>query len=147
MINLAFGDIGSRFIVNLVRVTRGKPLPADLPRIEVIYELSEHELTCARVCHKHAIGEEISEQLEIVPMQIRVFKRFRKIYGCRDCESAPVRADKHAQLIKKYGQSERAGHVADDQIRRCLPLHLFEKVLGRYGIDIPCQSSAHLTGR
>lgn len=42
-----------------------KPLPADLPRIEVIHELPEHELTCACGCRKHAIGEEISEQLEI----------------------------------------------------------------------------------
>ena len=36
-----------------------KPLPADLPRIEVILEL-----TCACGCRKHTIGEEISEQLE-----------------------------------------------------------------------------------
>ena len=42
-----------------------KPLPADLPRIEVIHELPEHELTCACGCRKHAIGEEVSEQLEI----------------------------------------------------------------------------------
>jgi len=41
-----------------------KPLPADLPRIEVIHELPVHELTCARGCRKHAIGEETSEQLE-----------------------------------------------------------------------------------
>lgn len=27
-----------------------KPLPADLPRIEVVHELSEHELTCACGC-------------------------------------------------------------------------------------------------
>ena len=47
-----------------------KPLPATLPRIEVIHELPEHELTCVCGCRKHAIGEEISEQLEIVPMQI-----------------------------------------------------------------------------
>ncbi|VFB22177.1 ISPsy5, transposase [Pseudomonas fragi] len=47
-----------------------KPLSADLPRIEVIHELSEHELTCACGCRRHAIGEETSEQLEIVPMQI-----------------------------------------------------------------------------
>jgi hypothetical protein len=54
-----------------------KPLPVDLPRIEVIHELPEHELTCVCGCRcrKHAIGEEISEQLEIVPMQIRVIKR------------------------------------------------------------------------
>ena len=46
-----------------------KPLPADLPRIEIIHELPDHELTCAYACgcRKHGIGEEISEQLEIVP--------------------------------------------------------------------------------
>lgn len=69
--------------------SKRKPLPADLPRIEVIHELPEHELTCACGCREHAIGEEISEQLEIVPMQIRVIKHIRKTYGCRDCEAAP----------------------------------------------------------
>lgn len=41
-----------------------KSLPADLPRIEIIHELPEHELTCTCGCRKHAIGEEVSEQLE-----------------------------------------------------------------------------------
>ncbi len=67
-----------------------KVLPADLPRIEVIHELPEHELTCACDCRKHAIGEVLSEQLEIVPMQIRVIKHVRKVYDCRACETAPV---------------------------------------------------------
>jgi hypothetical protein len=49
-----------------------KHLPADLPRLEIIHELPEHELTCACGYSKHAITKEISEQLEIVPMQIRV---------------------------------------------------------------------------
>ena len=77
-----------------------KPLPADLPRIDVIHELPDHELTCACGCRKHSIGEEVSEQFEIVPMQIRVTKHVR-IYACRDCETAPVTADKPAQLIEK----------------------------------------------
>lgn len=51
-----------------------KPLSADLPRIEVIHDLPEHELTCACGCRKHVIGEQTSEQLDIVPMQIRVIK-------------------------------------------------------------------------
>lgn len=72
-----------------------KPLPVDLPRIEVIHELPAHELACAR--RKHAIGE----QLEIVPMQIRVIKHVRKVYGCCDCETAPVTADKPAQPVEK----------------------------------------------
>jgi transposase len=77
-----------------------KPLPADLPRIEVIHELPEHELTCVCGYRKHAIGEETSEQLKIVPMQIRVIKHIRKVYGCRGCETAPVTADKPVQLIE-----------------------------------------------
>ena len=32
-----------------------KPLPAHLPRIEIIHELPEHELTCVGGCRKHTI--------------------------------------------------------------------------------------------
>lgn len=41
-----------------------KPLPAELPRSEVIHELPELELTCVCGCRcrKHAIGEEVSER-------------------------------------------------------------------------------------
>lgn len=78
-----------------------KPLSADLPRIEVILELPEHELTCACGCRKYAIGEETSEQLDIVPMQIRVIRHIRKVYGCRRCETAPITSDKPAQLMEK----------------------------------------------
>ena len=117
-----------------------KPVPGDLPRVEIIHELPEHELTCACGCRKHAIGEEISEQLEIVPMQIRVIKHIRKIYGCRDCESAPVTADKPAQVIEKSMASPSV--LAMLLTTKCvdgLPLHRFEKVLGRHGIDISRQ--------
>ncbi|EPM54074.1 transposase IS66, partial [Pseudomonas syringae pv. actinidiae ICMP 19073] len=51
------------------------------------------------------ISEETSEQLDIVPMQIRVIKHIRKVYGCRGCETAPVTADKPAQLIEKKNMS------------------------------------------
>ncbi len=84
-----------------MRHGKRKPLSADLPRIEVIHDLPEHELTCACGCRKHVISEEVSEQLEIVQMQIRVIKHVRKVYGSHGCETAPVTADKPAQLIEK----------------------------------------------
>ncbi|QAY93344.1 IS66 family transposase [Pseudomonas sp. ACM7] len=115
-----------------------KPLSADLPCIEVIHELSEHELTCACGCRKHAIGEETSEQLEIVPMQIRVIKHIRKVYGCRGCETAPVTADKPAQLIEKSMASPSVlAMLLTTKYVDGLPLHRFEKVLARHGVDIP----------
>jgi len=124
---------------------RGKrrPLSADLPRIEVIHELPEHELTCACGCRKHTIGEETSEQLDIVPMQIRVIKHIRKVYGCRGCESAPVTADKPAQLIEKSMASPSVlAMLLTTKYVDGLPLYRFEKVLGRHGVDIPRQTLA-----
>ena len=89
------------------------PLPADLPRIEVI------------------------------PMQICVIKHVRKVYGCRDCESAPVTADKPAQLIEKSMASPSVmAMLLTTKYVDYLPLHRFEKVLGRHGIDIPRQTLA-----
>ncbi|TFB34654.1 IS66 family transposase [Pseudomonas sp. F01002] len=120
-----------------------KPLSADLPCIEVIHELSEHELTCACGCRKHAIGEETSEQLEIVPMQIRVIKHICKVYGCRGCETAPVTADKPAQLIEKSMASPSVlAMLLTTKYVDGLPLHRFEKVLARHGVDIPRQTLA-----
>ncbi len=133
-------DVEEEVVAPAKRRGKRKPLPADLPRIEVIHELPEHELTCACGCRKHVIGEEVSEQLEIVPMQIRVIKHVRKVYGCRDCETAPVIADKPAQLIEKSMASPSVlAMLLTTKYVDGLPLHRFEKVLGRHGIDIPRQ--------
>ncbi len=120
-----------------------KPLSADLPRIEVIHDLPEHELTCACGCRKHVIGEQTSEQLDIVPMQIRVLKHVRKVYGCRSCETAPVTAGKPAQLIEKSMASPSVlVMLLTTKYVDGLPLHRFETVLSRHGIEIPRQTLA-----
>ncbi|AJE22284.1 IS66 family transposase [Azotobacter chroococcum] len=124
---------------------RGKrqPLPAELPRVEVVHELPEHELSCACGCRKQAIGEEVSEQLDIVPMQIRVIRHIRKVYACRGCETAPATADKPAQLIEKSLASPGVlAMLLTTQYVDGLPLHRFEKVLARHGVEIPRQTLA-----
>lgn len=94
-------EIEEDVVAPVKRRGKRKPLPAELPRVEVIHELPEHELTCACGACKQVIGEETSEQLEIVPMQVRVLKHIRKTYACKGCEAAPVTAGKPAQLIEK----------------------------------------------
>lgn len=120
-----------------------KPLPAELPRVDVIHELPEHELNCACGCRKQAISEETSEQLEIIPMQIRVIRHIRKVYACKGCESAPVTADKPAQLIEKSMASPSVlAMLLTTKYADGLPLHRFEKVLKRHSVDIPRQTLA-----
>ena len=137
------GDADEEVVAPTARRGKRKPLSADLARIEVIHELPEHELTCACGCRKHAIGEETSEQLDIVPMQIRVIKHIRKVYGCRGCDATPVTADKPAQLIEKSMASPSVlAMLLTTKYVDGLPLHRFETVLSRHGIDIPRQTLA-----
>ncbi|MBA1262742.1 IS66 family transposase, partial [Stutzerimonas stutzeri] len=120
-----------------------KPLPASLPRVEVIHDLPDHELTCACGACKQVIGEETSEQLEIIPMQVRVIRHIRKTYACKVCEAAPVTADKPAQLIEKSLASPSVlAMLLTTKYADGIPLYRFEKMLSRHGVDIPRQTLA-----
>ncbi len=65
-------------------VARGKrrPLPAELPRVDVIHDVPVAERTCGCGTPMVEIGEDVSEQIDIVPMQVRVIRNIRKRYGC-----------------------------------------------------------------
>ncbi|MBN3968828.1 transposase, partial [Pseudomonas gregormendelii] len=52
------GGADEEVVAPTSRRGKRKPLSADLPRIEVIHELPEHELTCACGCRKHVVSEE-----------------------------------------------------------------------------------------
>lgn len=71
-VELGYQNVEEEVVAPAKRRGKRKPLPADLPRIEVIHELPEHELTCACGCRRHAIGGEISEQFAIVPMRMAI---------------------------------------------------------------------------
>ena len=139
----AADEVWEEVVAPVKRRGKRKPLPAELPRVEVIHVLPEHELTCECGCRKQVIGEETSEQLEIIPMQIRVIKHIRKTYACKGCESAPVTADKPAQLIEKSMASPSVlAMLLTTKYADGLPLYRFEKVLSRHGIDISRQTLA-----
>jgi transposase len=66
-----------------------------------------------------------------------VIKRIRKVYGCRDCETAPVTADKPAQLIEQSMASPSVlAMLLTTMYFDGLPLGRFETVPSRRGIDI-----------
>ncbi len=84
-----------------------KALPEDLPRIERIHDIADADKICSCGCELTRIGEEVSEQLDIIPAQIRVIRNIRPKYACKNCEGveddgpsvkiAPV----HPQIIPK----------------------------------------------
>lgn len=124
---------------------RGKrqPLPAELPRLDVIHDVPEAERTCACGTPMVEIGEEVSEQLDVVPMQIRVLRHVRKRYGCPAGEHAPVSAPAPAQVLPKSNASnDLLAMLVTAKYVDGLPLARFEYVLGRAGVIVPRQTQA-----
>lgn len=115
-----------------------KPLPADLPRVEIIYDLSEEEKVCAEDGHAlHKIGEEISEQLEIIPAQVRVIRHIRYKYACRRCETGITTAPMPAQVIpKSIATPGLLAYVATAKYVDSLPLYRQSTIFKRLGVEL-----------
>jgi transposase len=116
-----------------------KPLPAALPRIEVIHDLGEGEKLCADDGQALvAIGEEVSEQLDIVPAQVRVLRHVRKKYACPRCQQGIKTALLPPQPIpKSLASPGLLAHVAVAKYQDALPLYRQERILKRIGVELP----------
>ena len=121
-----------------------KPLPADLPRIEVIHDLSESQKQCACGSRLSRIGEEVCEKLDIIPAKVQVIRHIRYKYACKGCEGvespAPtvLIAPPPAQLIpKSMATAGRLAHIVVSKFEDALPFHRQSKQFARMGIDLP----------
>ena len=126
-------------IAEHTRQKRGrKPLPGSLPRLDVIHELPEAERYCDHDgAALVAIGEVISEQLDIVPATIRVLRHIRVQYACR-CGQCIKTAPLPAQPIPKSMASPGLlAHITVSKYQDALPLYRQEQILTRIGVDIP----------
>lgn len=118
------------------RAKRGrKPLDPALPREVVRHELPESERVCP---HDGAvlreIGVEASEQLDIIPQQVRVIRHERVKYACPCCDGTLRLAAKPEQVIPKGLFSEGLlAWVITSKYVDGLPLYRQAALLGRFG--------------
>jgi transposase len=114
-----------------------KPLPAELPRIRVEHDLTEAEKTCPCGAQRTVIGEETSEQLDIIPAKIQVLVHVRKKYACKHCEEGVQLASLPPQPIPKSNASAGLlAHIAIAKYQDALPLYRQEQILKRSGIEL-----------
>jgi transposase len=118
------------------RAKRGrKPLDPALPREVVRHELPESERVCP---HDGAalqeIGVEATEQLDIIPQQVRVIRHERVKYACPCCDGSLRLAAKPEQVIPKglFTESLMAW-VITSKYMDGLPLYRQSVLLGRFG--------------
>ncbi|HEY4645493.1 MAG TPA: IS66 family transposase [Steroidobacteraceae bacterium] len=122
------------------RKKRGrKPIPAELPRIEVIHDLPDGEKTCPHDgTTLMRIGEETAEQLDYVPAKLRVIRHVRLKYACPGCRQGVKVAVVPAQLLPKSKASPGLlAHITTAKYVDGLPLHRQERQFARLGIELP----------
>jgi len=134
----------SIIITSHTRKKRGrKPLPASLPRVEVIHDLSDEEKQCRCGCIKERIGQEVSEQLEYIPARLRVIRNIRYKYACKNCEgvedegSTVSIAGMPGQIIpKSIATAGLLAHILASKFSDALPFYRQEKQFMRLGITL-----------
>jgi transposase len=126
------------------RKKRGrKPLPKDLPRIDIIHDLSEDQKQCACGAELTCFGQEVSEKLDYIPARLRVERHIRYKYACKSCEGVEDEgptvkiAPLPVQLIpRSHATAGLLAHIAVSKFADGLPLYRQQKIFERSGIDI-----------
>lgn len=122
-------------------------LPAHLPRTEVVIDVEDRHCPCCGGA-LHAIDELRTEQLDIVPAQLRVRVTRRPRYGCRACESTVVVAPAPDRPIDGGMATEAlVAHVVISKYCDSLPLYRQAQILGRQGVTLDRSTLSNWVGR
>lgn len=114
-----------------------KALPTNLPRVQQIYDLSEEEKACPCGCTLTKIGEDKSEQLDIIPAKVQVIEHIKLKYACKSCEETIKTAKATKQPIpQSIASPGLLAHVATAKYKDHLPLYRQESIFKRMGVDI-----------
>lgn len=122
-------------------------LPAHLPRVDIVIEPESKACPCCQG-KLHAIGEDVSEMLDVVPAILRVKRIHRPRYGCRACEGAVVQAKAPLRPVDG-GMATTAllVHIAVMKFAWHLPLHRQVQMLAGQGIDLDRSTLVHWMSR
>jgi transposase len=114
-----------------------KPLPSHFPREEIIHDLEDPQKMCPCGNALHKIGEEVSEQLEVIPATVKVLRHIRYKYGCKACEETVILASLPPQPIpKSMAAPGLLSHVMVSKYGDHLPLYRQEGIWQREGVDL-----------
>jgi transposase len=128
------------------RKNRGhrKPLDPNLPREVVRHALPEAERFCTNDGHALVeFGVEISEQLDVIPEQLRVIQHQRVKYACPCCELGIKVTPAPPRIIPRGLLSESAlAWIATGKYQFGMPLYRQAGLLRRFGGDISSNTIA-----
>jgi len=120
-----------------------KPLSENLPRVEVIHDIPAEEKICGCGQELSRIGEEVSEQLDIIPAKIQVIRNIRPKYACRHCEgleddgpTVKIAPAVPQVIPKSIASPGLLAHILTGKFVDALPFYRQEKQFFRLGVDL-----------
>lgn len=122
---------------------KDRALSPDLPRVDVVHDLPEHDKKCDCGETLEFIGREQGvEQLAIIPPQHYVIRHFKNKYAC-SCKQCIKRAAMPAQPIPKSQASPiLLAYLMVAKLLDGLPLYRLEKIIARDGLVVSRQNMA-----
>ncbi len=128
------------------RANRGA-LPAHLPRIEQVIDITEKACPCCRG-PLHVMGEDRSERLDVIPAQFRVIVTRRPKYACRTCEEVVVQVPAPPRLVEGGIPTEATvAHVLVSKYADHLPLYRQTQIYARHGVMLDRSTLADWVGK
>ena len=126
-----------------------KPLPAELPRIEVIHDLApEDKICCGQEMVR--IGSDTCEKLRVKPAEILVEEHIRYKYACKICEGLESKdgavkiAPLPPQIIPQgIATPSLMAYIITNKFVDALPLYRQEKIFERLKIEFGRGTMAH----
>ncbi len=120
-----------------------KPLPEELPRVDVIHDIPDDEKQCACGSELSRIGEAVLEQLNYIPARLEVLRHIRPKHACKTCEGVETEgatvkiAPVPKQIIEKSIASPGLlAHIITAKFVDALPFYRQEKQFARLGYEI-----------
>lgn len=124
------------------RKPKGQPkriaIPEHFERERIEHDIPEEDKICSCGCQKHRIGEEVSEQMEVIPPQFKVSQHVRPKYACKACEEGVSIAPMPKLFLpKSMAGPSLVAYTIINKYEDHLPLYRQETIWNRHGFRLP----------
>jgi transposase len=123
-----------------------KPFPERLDRVSSVAEPASQSCTCCGSMMRH-IGDDVSEVLDVIPMQYRVIRLVRPKYACSGCQTIAQAPAQDRVIDRGTASSALMAQVVVDKYADHLPLYRQAERFKREGIDLDRSTLAGWMGR
>jgi transposase len=131
-----------------VRKSVRRPLPADLPRENVVHQPTLLDTCSCPSCGGalKPLGEDVSEMLEYIPSRFKVIRHVRPKLACSRCDKIVQAAAASRPIARGLAGPGLLAHVLVSKYADHLPLYRQSQIFARSGIHLDRSTLADWVG-